>query len=150
MKITKKYFLSSVLILFFVLIQVINVLSVSSVSAGNFLEKQEGFTGDNPIGKTFGEGTSDPTDIREIVVNVIKVFLTLVGIIALIMILLAGYKWMTSQGNQDKVGEAKSQLINAIIGLAIILASYMITDFVADCILEITENSNWMCGGWHV
>lgn len=102
--------------------------------------------GKEDLGKPFGETTGNPTDIRQVVVNIIKVFLSFLGLIFLILIIWAGFKWMTSGGNQDKVGEAKNQIKNAIIGFVIILLSYAITNFLAHCTLEIIKGEYWMCG----
>ena len=128
MKITKKRILCFTLILSFSLLQFISILNVSEVKAGSLWDMQEGR---EKIGEAFDQ-TGEPTDLREVIVNMIKIFLTFVGIIFLIMIILAGYKWMTAAGNQDKVGEAKSQLKAAIIGIIIILAAYVITEFIAE------------------
>jgi hypothetical protein len=48
--------------------------------------------------------------------------------------LVAGYKWMTAGGNEEKVKEAKSQIQHAIIGLAIIIMAYAITYFVFEAL----------------
>ena len=144
MKNTKKVFILF-LTLFIISIFFVNI--ANNIQAANFLEEQEGFkSGENPIGKAFGD-TEEPTDLRDIVVKVIKVFLTFLGIIATIMIMTAGFKWMTARGNQDKVSEAKSQIINASIGLSIILASYIITDYIQDCVIDIMtgDDTIWMC-----
>lgn len=70
------------------------------------------------------------TDIRVIIANVIKVALSLIGIIMVLLMLYAGYLWMTSGGNEEQIGTAKKIMQNAAIGLAIILAAYSIVVFV--------------------
>jgi cysteine-rich repeat protein len=62
--------------------------------------------------------------------RIINVVLGILGIIALAVILYGGYQWMTASGNEEKVQSAKDTLINGVIGLAIILASYTIVSFV--------------------
>ncbi len=68
--------------------------------------------------------------IGNIMASVIKGFLALIGVIFIILIIYAGYKWMTAEGNEDKVKEAKDTIQKAIIGLIIIIAAYSITYFV--------------------
>ncbi|MDO8592206.1 MAG: hypothetical protein Q7R92_00365, partial [bacterium] len=51
-----------------------------------------------------GLGDRDP---REIIAQVINVILGFLGIIAVVIILLGGFKWMTAGGGEDKVAEAK-------------------------------------------
>ncbi len=70
------------------------------------------------------------TDIRTIVGNILKAFFALLGLVAVVLILYAGVLWMTSQGNEEKISQAKKILINATIGLTIMLAAYAITAFI--------------------
>lgn len=60
----------------------------------------------------------------------IRGFLGLLGIIFIILIVIAGYNWMTAAGNEEKVQKAQETLRRAIIGLLIIIAAYSITYFV--------------------
>jgi glucose uptake protein GlcU len=56
--------------------------------------------------------------------------LGILGIIALIIILIGGFKWMTAQGNEEGVTEAKKTISAGIIGLVIIFFAYAIVMFV--------------------
>ena len=82
-----------------------------------------------------GLGTQD---VRTTVSNVIKAFMGLLGIVAVIIILLGGFKWMTAGGNEEKVAEAKKLIISGIIGLVIILSAYAIAQFVVGAIINGT------------
>lgn len=70
------------------------------------------------------------TDPRTIIVRVINIFLGLLGAIALALVVWGGFMWMTSEGNEEKISKAKGLLKNAVIGLAIILASWGIVYFL--------------------
>ena len=74
-------------------------------------------------------------DLAGIIVLVINTVLGLLGVIFLVLIIYAGFLWMTAGGNEDQVGKAKGLLINAIIGVIIIVAAYAISYFVLDAIL---------------
>lgn len=129
---------------FLLLIQFYAAVNINDASAGKLWEDQVGRT---EIGTAFGQSGGEPTDIREIVARVIKVFLSLIGVIFLVLIIYAGFRWMTAGGNESQVSEAKSQLGNATIGLIIIVMSYAITSFVAACVFDISTGSTmWMCG----
>jgi Bacterial Ig-like domain/Type IV secretion system pilin len=91
----------------------------SNVQASNDLLGLEGV---NP-------GLGD-RDLKSIIVSIIQVGLGFLGILAVILILYAGFVWMTAGGSQDKIARAKKILINASIGLIIILASYAIAAFI--------------------
>ncbi|OGH76836.1 MAG: hypothetical protein A2373_04240 [Candidatus Magasanikbacteria bacterium RIFOXYB1_FULL_40_15] len=69
-------------------------------------------------------------DIRATIASIINVALSLLGIIALVIVLYGGFKWMTAGGNDDQVGEARKMIVAGIIGLAIILSAYAISSFV--------------------
>src|SRR3989344_1595220 len=46
------------------------------------------------------------------------------------MIIYGGYTWMTAAGNPDNVDKGKRILVNAVIGLVVILISYAVVTFV--------------------
>ena len=74
-------------------------------------------------------------DIRTIVARIINVFLGLLAAIAVCLVIYGGFLWMTSGGSPEKVDKAKKVLINAAIGLGIILASWGITVFIFQALL---------------
>ena len=80
-------------------------------------------------------------DIRIIIANIIKVALGLLGIVAVSLMLYAGYEWMTAGGNEEQIGTAKKILVNATIGLVIMLSAYSIVSFVMTKLVEATTGS---------
>lgn len=78
------------------------------------------------------------SDIRVIVMRIIRAALGLLGIIALVIILYAGYTIMTSGGQEDKISSGKKILINGIIGLAIILSAFSIVSFILNRLSDAT------------
>lgn len=119
---------------------------VKLAQAASWLDKQTGFGSTGDIPKSFGQ-TGVPTDVRVITARVVKAFLGFLGLIFVVLIILAGYKWMTAQGNEDKVGEARDQIIRASIGMAIIVAAWGIATFVTTCVFEATADwmNQWYC-----
>lgn len=59
--------------------------------------------------------------------NIINPALGFLGVIFLLLMLYAGFLWMTSGGNSDQVDKAKRILTSAVIGTVIVLAAYAIT-----------------------
>ena len=53
------------------------------------------------------------TDIRVIIAQIISIFLGLLGIIATVIFLYAGYLWMTSGGDETKISNAKKTMIKS-------------------------------------
>ncbi len=80
-----------------------------------------------PISNVINLSSSDP---RVIIGRLIQIFLSLLGVIALVLIMYAGFLWMTSNGDEERINKAKQILKNAIIGLVIILSSWAITTFL--------------------
>ncbi len=70
------------------------------------------------------------TTLEIVIANVIKTVLGLLSIVFLILILSAGIRWMTAEGNEEQVAKARKTLKTAIIGLIIVLAAYAITYFI--------------------
>jgi hypothetical protein len=83
-------------------------------------------------------GTLGRQDLITTITKVIKIGLSLLGLIAVVIILAGGFKWMTAGGNEDKVGEAKKMIISGVIGLAIILSSFAIASFVIGSLSDAT------------
>ncbi|MFA6410024.1 MAG: hypothetical protein WCW26_00400 [Candidatus Buchananbacteria bacterium] len=73
-----------------------------------------------------------PRSIGRIVSYIIKMLLALLGVIFIVLTIYAGLLWMTSAGNDEKIGQAKKIIIAATIGLALVLSAYAITVFVLD------------------
>ena len=78
-------------------------------------------------------------DLKTSINAVINVALGFLGILATVIILLGGFKWMTSQGNSDKVEEAKNLIKNGIIGLVIIFSAFAISSFVISNMFDATS-----------
>ena len=60
----------------------------------------------------------------------VKTFLSILGVIFLILMLYGGYNWMIAHGEEQKVEKAKDTIRTAIIGLVIIIGSYAIWNFI--------------------
>ncbi len=89
----------------------------------------------NEIGNTIGLGSEDP---RVLAAKIIRVFIGFLGIIAVGLIVYAGFLWMTSEGDESQITKAKQVLKNAVIGLAIILLSFGIVTFILSKFLIAT------------
>jgi hypothetical protein len=74
------------------------------------------------------------TDIRVIAANIIRAVLGLLGLLTVILMMYGGYTIMTSGGSEEKVIQGKKILVNASIGLAIILSAFAIVQFIINAI----------------
>ena len=58
------------------------------------------------------------------------------GSIAVVLVVVAGFKWMTAGGNEDKIAESKKLMTAAAVGLVIILLAFAITNFVINSVIS--------------
>lgn len=84
------------------------------------------------IGEDAGAGDALPARIGEL----IKVVLSVLGVVLVLIIVYAGFLWMTAGGDEGQVKKALSWIKNAVIGLVIILSAYAITDYVIGKLMD--------------
>jgi hypothetical protein len=84
-----------------------------------------GLTGSND--KCIEEG---PATVNSTVKNAINLISVVVGIAAIIMIIIGGFKYITSAGDSSKVNSAKDTVLFAIVGLVIVMLAQVIVRFV--------------------
>lgn len=72
-----------------------------------------------------------PGSVEEIVSNVFTFGITIGGIIFFVLFLIAGISYLTGAGNDEQTGKAKKQMVDAIIGLVLVLGAWAIARFVS-------------------
>jgi len=90
----------------------------------------------SPMQTETGLGGAEPTPI---IAKIIKVVLGFLGTIAVVLIVYAGFLWMTAGGNEEQIKKARGLLINAVVGLIIILAAYGIAYFAIKELVGATK-----------
>lgn len=119
-------------------------LSLAIVAGLGFASTALGIDKD-PLGLSYAEGTGlTNQDIRFTIARIINISLSLLGIIVVVIIIYAGFEWMTAGGSEDKVASAKERITYAIIGLAIILSAYAITNFVVKNLSQATGSGAYI------
>jgi len=84
-----------------------------------------------------GDYTLD--DMVMIMVRASSWILGIVGSLTLLMFIYGGFMFLISAGSSEKIGKAKTILIAAVIGLAIVFGSYLIIKFF----LQTLGIENW-------
>ncbi len=74
--------------------------------------------------------TGGESKLINTVSNVLTAIYGIVGILAVVMIVVGGVKYMTSQGDPGKLQSAKNTIMYSIIGLVVVLAAFAITNFI--------------------
>lgn len=75
------------------------------------------------------------------IAKVIKFILSLLGMIALILVIYAGFLWMFGGTDEKKIATARSIMLNGAIGLLIITAAYSITDWAFTALTTATTGN---------
>ena len=89
------------------------------------------------LGLQYGEKTGLPAkSLTLVIADIIGWFLGLLGIAVVVIILYAGFLWMTSAGNDESIKKAKNMLSAGVVGLVIILAAYSIARFVVSALIK--------------
>ena len=100
---------------------------------------------DSQIGlSTVGQkayGNERPQDIRITIAKVINVAMGFLTVIFLGLTIAAGFMYMTSAGNEEKVKKAVGLLKNALIGLIIVLMSWAITRYAIVILRQTVANN---------
>ncbi|MEK7131694.1 MAG: hypothetical protein AAB797_03105 [Patescibacteria group bacterium] len=91
------------------------------------------------LGIQYGAATGlGNKDIRVTIASIIRIAMGLLGIVAVVIVLIGGFKWMTAGGNEEGISEAKSWIFAGIIGLAIILSAYALATYVINSLVTAT------------
>ena len=101
-----------------------------NANIGNCLSQGSGLTTGNGTTCTAGDTASGAQKIQDIVTLIINIFSVIVGIVAVIMILVGGFKYITSGGDSGNISSAKNTIVYAVIGLIIVALSQFIVKFV--------------------
>lgn len=75
-------------------------------------------------------GFSTSSTVEGVVANVIQTALGLVGIMFFILMVYGGFTWITARGDETRITKAKNIIIMAVIGLAVILLAYFVSNFI--------------------
>lgn len=84
---------------------------------------------DNVAGP-YSPSTTKPLEER--IGEIISIFLGFLGVIFLILMIYAGFNWMTAAGDEEKITKARSTIRAAILGLLIVISAYALSVFIIE------------------
>ncbi|MFH0829471.1 MAG: pilin [Candidatus Kerfeldbacteria bacterium] len=93
------------------------------------------YTISDDVGGSVGLGTAD---LKTTVINIISWVLGILALVAVVMIIIGGFQWLTAAGNEEKIEKAKKVISAAVIGLIIVLLAWAIVIFVAGTTKNVT------------
>jgi len=134
MKIYNKIFSLSVFLIIFSFVFIPAIVQGGDDIVDPWAEKGSAFDKLKTVGGgAYGvEGSTPPKQPVQIIGEIIKVGLNVIGLIFLVLMIYGGFLWMTARGDEQKITKAKDTIEAAIIGLVIVFAAYGITYFVVN------------------
>jgi len=96
------------------------------------------------LGLEYGADTGlSKRDIRFTTARIINTVLGLLGMISVVIVAYAGFKWMTAGGNEENAASARKILFSGVIGLVIILSAYSIARYVNTSLFKATTGYDY-------
>lgn len=136
MTIVKKQIVAASLFILFGFFQLAIMTPAQPVRADETLFNQQ--VGMNDVGQLYG---NQKQDLRVIIAKFISIALSFLAVVFVVLILFAGFQYMTSGGNEEKVKKAVALLKNAVIGLIIILVAWAVTRFIIIMLSRAVNNA---------
>lgn len=84
---------------------------------------------DVKAGLTAGNTTGGPS-VDTIITTGLNLFSFIIGVVAVIMIMFAGFRFITANGDANQVSSARNTIIYAIVGLVVVAMAQVIVRFV--------------------
>ena len=85
-------------------------------------------------------GVHEIKDLVSIVENIISIAIRLAGVAAFIMLIIGGFKYLTSGGDPKAAESARKTITYAILGLVLIIAAWFILKFLSEFTgVDLTE-----------
>jgi hypothetical protein len=75
-----------------------------------------------------------PNGLWQIALAVIDMLLYVAGIVAVISIIIAGITYITAAGSADKITASRKRIVNALLGLAVVLIASALVSFIGNAI----------------
>ncbi len=104
--------------------------------APSFVLAQDYFTN---IGLGSFSRPFDGLNLMDVIGRIIQIAFALAGLVATFYLIMGGYNYITSGGDPEAAEAAKVMITNAIIGMVVILISYLLVDFILGQ-LNVTDN----------
>ena len=79
-------------------------------------------------------GLPNQTSITDILIVIINILLAIAGLVAVIFLIVGGFRYITAGGNEEASDSAKKTIVNAIIGIVIIILSFVIVRVISNAL----------------
>lgn len=76
--------------------------------------------------------TGGSTDINRVLTVALNTFSILIGIVAVVMMIVGGFKYITAGGDSGNITSAKHTIVYAVVGLVVVALAQFFVQFVLD------------------
>ncbi len=81
-------------------------------------------------------GANPEDKVNSLITTIVNIFSVIVGVVAVVMIIIGGFRYITSGGDSGNVTGAKNTILYAVIGLVIVALAQFIVKFVLKSAIE--------------
>jgi len=93
------------------------------------------------IAKEANFQSTENNNIENLIQTVLNLLFSVIGAIFIALTILAGFRWMTADGNQEQVTKAKHSIKSSLIGVAVVILAYALTYFVFSIFISKSLNT---------
>lgn len=83
-----------------------------------------------------GTGLPNDTSVSGFILKIINIALAVAGLIAVLFLIIGGFRYITSAGNEETAEQAKKIITNAIIGIVVIILSFVIVRVISGALVS--------------
>lgn len=83
-----------------------------------------------------GTGLPNDSSVSDIILRIINIALAIAGLVAVLFLIIGGFRYITSGGNEETAEKAKKVILNAIIGIVVIILSFVIVRVISNALLN--------------
>jgi len=119
--------MKSILFTFALLIGLVGFVAQPVGAINVFKDSCKGSNSSDAVCTEAGKGATGASDLIQ---RLITTLLYVVGVISIIVMIVGGIKYVTSDGDSSKVNSAKNTILYAVIGLVVAMLAFAIVNFV--------------------
>lgn len=88
-----------------------------------------------PYNPAFIFGPAGEITASGLIIGIIEIALAIVGLISVLFVIIGGFRYVTSGGNEEQTEAAKKTLTNAIIGIIIVILAFVVVRVIANALI---------------
>ncbi len=89
-----------------------------------------------------GDTVAGSSSLADLIKKIVDYFLFFAGMVAVVFIVVGGFWYVTSAGNEEQAEKGRTALINAIIGLIVVIMSFAIVTVISNLITKGPDQGN--------